>query len=303
MQLQVTRQFAGGLQLGAHYTWSKQLGNTRYNAQTNQGYSDGADANYFPNLRPDLRHLNKKLTTNDIPHRLSMNWVYDLPFGRGRSFDTGVPVLNAIIGGWRWGGSFVAQSGFVLTLRNGGTNSINGLPDLVPGVPLEVPKELQRWYDGRTSVTLPSGRVITPCKNCFLKYNIDAFAGRLVVGPNGRAVPDIFWYGTAAATYADMRTPSIWNSNMALEKSFRVGERYSVSIAAQATNVFNHTQFKPSFNASFGATVQQSTLESTANAPLKLSLGQLLDTASTFGTFTQDAYDARQIEFVVRFKF
>jgi len=162
---------------------------------------------------------------------------------------------------------------------------------------------LQRWYDGKTSVTLPSGRVITPCKNCFLKYNIDAFAGRLVAGPNGRAVPDIFWYGTAAATYDGMRTPSIWNSNMALEKSFSFREKYWISIAAQATNVFNHTQFKPNFNATFGATVQQSTLDSAANAPLKLSLGQLLDTANTFGTFNQDAYDARQIEFVVRFKF
>jgi hypothetical protein len=90
---------------------------------------------------------------------------------------------------------------------------------------------------------------------------------------------------------------------MALEKSFSFREKYSINIAAQATNVFNHTQFKPSFNATFGATVQQSTLDSAANAPLKLSLGQLLDTANTFGTFNQDAYDARQIEFVVRFKF
>jgi hypothetical protein len=303
MQLQVTRQFAGGFQLGAHYTWSKQLASTRYNAQTNQGYSDGADANYFSNLRPDLRPLNKKVTTNDIPQRLAINWIYDLPLGRGKLVDIDNSVLNAILEGWRFGGAFVAQSGFVATLRNGGTNSINSLPDRVPGVPLEVPKDLQRWYDGKTQVTLPSGRVITPCKGCFLKYNIDAFAGRIVKGPNGKAIPDLFWYGTAAATYSGMRSPSIWNSNMALEKSFNIRERYSVNVAAQATNLFNHTQFKPTVNSSFGATVQQSTLDAAANAPLKLSLGQLLDTPSTFGTFTQDAYDARQVEFVIRFRF
>jgi hypothetical protein len=39
------------------------------------------------------------------------------------------------------------------------------------------------------------------------------------------------------------------------------------------------------------------------NASLKLSLGQLLDTGVDLGTFTQDAYDVREIEFVVRFKF
>jgi len=303
LQLQVTRQFSSGLQMSTHYTWSKQIGTSRYNAQTNQGYSDGADANYFSNLRPDLQKLNRKITTNDVPHRLVANFVYDLPIGDGRLLDTKSSILNSIIGGWRIGGAFVAQSGFVATLRNGGTNSINGLPDLVPGVPLEVPKELQRWYDGLTSVTLPSGRVITPCKGCFLKYNIDAFAGRIVAGPNGKAIPDVFWYGSSAATFDGMRSNSIWNMNMSLEKSFKMWERYAVSIAAQATNVFNNTQFKPGISSTFGATVVQSTLDNAANAPLKLKLGQLLDTASTFGTFTQDAYDARQIEVVMKFRF
>src|SRR6185436_1285956 len=101
LQLSVTRQFATGLQLNAHYTWSKQMANTRYNAQTNQGYADGGEINYFPNLRPDLRDLNRKLTTNDIPHRVVVNWVYDLPFGRGARFGVKEPVLNAIVGGWR----------------------------------------------------------------------------------------------------------------------------------------------------------------------------------------------------------
>ena len=130
-----------------------------------------------------------------------------------------------------------------------------------------------------------------------------AFAGRIVAGPNGKAIPDVFWYGSSAATFDGMRSNSIWNMNMSLEKSFTMWERYAVSIAAQATNVFNHTQFKPTINSSFGATVVQSTLDNAVNAPLKLKLGQLLDTASTFGTFTQDAYDARQIELVLKFRF
>ena len=65
------------------------------------------------------------------------------------------------------------------------------------------------------------------------------------------------------------------------------------------TDVFNQTPFKPTINATFGATVVQSTLDNAANAPLKLKLGH---TASTFGTFTQDAYDGRQIEFVLKIR-
>ena len=60
---------------------------------------------------------------------------------------------------------------------------------------------------------------------------------------------------------------------------------------------------KTAINAMFGATVVQSTLDNAANAPLELKLSQLLYTASTFGTFTQDAYDARQIEFVLKTSF
>jgi trimeric autotransporter adhesin len=213
-------------------------------------------------------------------------------------------VVNAIVGGWRAAGSFTAQSGFVFPLANGGSSSINGLPDRVPGVPLEAPKELQRWYDGKTEVTLPSGRVIKPCSGCFLKYNIDAFAGRVVTGPNGRAIPDIFWYGTSAATFDEMRSNSIWNTNLALERTFKVKERYSINFAAQATNLFNNAQFKPGLNTSFGATVVSDTLDIPANKPLNLKVGQLLDSATnTWGAYTQNTYDARQIEMILRIRF
>jgi trimeric autotransporter adhesin len=305
LQLQLTRQFAGGLQMSAHYTWSKQMATNRYNAQTNQGYADGGEINYFSNLRPDLQRLNRKITTNDIPHRVAVNWIYDLPIGKGSRFDLKQPVLNAVGGGWRVAGSFTAQSGFVFPLSNGGTNSINGLPDRVLGVPLEAPKELQRWYDGKTTVTLPSGRNITPCKGCFLKYNVDAFAGRTAPTPNGSVVADLFWYGTSAATFGDMRSNPTWNVNMSLEKSFKMWERYSVNLAAQATNLFNNTQFKPGLNTSFGATVLPATIKD--NPTLNLKVGQLLDTptnsTSTWGTYTQNTYDARQFELVMRIRF
>jgi hypothetical protein len=118
-------------------------------------------------------------------------------------------------------------------------------------------------------------------------------------------VPDLFWYGTSAATFGDMRSNSTWNVNMSLEKSFKMWERYSVNLAAQATNLFNNTQFKPGLNTSFGATVLQSTVD--ANKLLNLKVGQLLDTptnsTSTWGTYTQNTYDARQLELVMRIRF
>jgi hypothetical protein len=75
----------------------------------------------------------------------------------------------------------------------------------------------------------------------------------------------------------------------------------SLYVAAQATNLFNNVQFRPGINTSFGATVLPSTIAS--NATLNLKVGQLLNTANTWGAYTQNTYDARQIEFVMKFRF
>jgi hypothetical protein len=308
MQLQATRQFARGLQLNANYTWSRQFGASRYNAETNQNYGDGNNTTtaYWPNLTPERRYLNRQLTTSDIPHRLSINAVYQLPFGRGKLLNTDSRILNAIAGGWSLAGTTIVQSGIIAPLTGGVTNSLNGLPDRVPGVPLEVPKSLQHWYDGKTSVSLPSGRIITPCKDCFLKYNIDAFQGRTAVQTGGKGqggtIPDLYWYGDAVSSYNDMRSPHVWFTNLSLEKSVVLHDRYALDFSAQATNVFNHANFKPGVNMSMGATVVSSNLA--ANASKAVQIGQILDNASkTFGTYTKNAYDPRQIELSVHFKF
>jgi hypothetical protein len=235
-----------------------------------------------------------------MPHRFVSSWVYEMPIGGGRWIDLKNGALNSAIGGWRLGGSLSIQSGLLAQIAGGATNSINGLPDLVNGAAFEVPKELQKWYDGRTAVTLPSGRVITPCNRCFLKYNIDAFAGRVVTTPNGAVVPDLFWYGTAAAGYSGIRSPLVWSSNMSLEKTFRFRERYSIEVSAQASNVFNNTQFRGGINTSTGGTVLPATV--TANPTQNLKVGQLQNSGS-FGTFGQGAYDPRQIEMVMKFRF
>ena len=304
---------------------SRRAAISRYNAHTNQGYGDygsnNGTANYYPYIRPEQFKLNNQISTNDVPHRLAVNWVYDLPVGSGKRFDVQKGILNTLVGGWRVAGNFLAQSGFVEPIANGGDNGgtdsvnnpLNGLPDRVPGAPLEVPQALQHWYDGKTSVTLPDGRVITPCRGCFLKYNVDAFAGRVVNTPKG-PLPDDFWYGNAHPSYDGLRSNWRWNVNMTLEKNFKIGERFDLSLAAQATNLFNHTQFRPNINTTFGAVI------AAPNAALGQQAGQFLDvktnTNSTWGAYQlpinnasgnnaggQAIYDPRQVEIAAHFRF
>jgi hypothetical protein len=57
------------------------------------------------------------------------------------------------------------------------------------------------------TVTLPDGRKIAPCANCFLLYNVDAFAGSYVPDPTrpGLYLADNYCVGNAAVTYSGLR--------------------------------------------------------------------------------------------------
>ena len=175
------------------------------------------------------------------------------------------------------------------------SGSLNGRPNRVPGVPIEVPKDLQRWYDGKTTVSLPDGRTITPCANCYLIYNPDAFQGQVVTTPNGSVVNDIYWFGNAAQRYNDILSAGLNNWNMSIGRIFRPKESLMVDFAAQFTNAFNHTQFRPAMNMALGNTSVQ------VNSPLGIQPGQ--GQSGTFGTRGNSTYDPRQVELTLKIRF
>ena len=97
-------------------------------------------------------------------------------------------MLRAIARDWQVSGSMLWHSGFPVAINGASTGAIVARPDRVPGVDLELPDNLRGWYDGRTTITLPSGRRVTPPANTYLRYNPDAFAGRVLTAPNGSIV-------------------------------------------------------------------------------------------------------------------
>ncbi|MGH9840935.1 MAG: hypothetical protein ACREEM_19445 [Blastocatellia bacterium] len=285
MQLQVNRRMASGLQLNAHYTFSKSLGFGQTEAQTN-GFADGGgyDSSF---IRGDFR-ANRQLASSDIPHRFVATAVYDLPFGKGKTFDLNNAFLNNVIGGWQLGGVINAQSG--VPVQIGMSGALNNLPDLVPGAPLELPKELQKWYDGRTQATLPSGRVITPCTRCFLKYDPDAFRGRTVTRTdNNQVIADLYYFGTASQTYGGLRNPSFTNVNLTIDRAFKPREKLTVAFSARVSNLFNQAQFRPGVNGGLGAPATTGLIGSPTN--------------QSYGTYGTSTFDPRQVEFQLKISF
>jgi len=101
-------------------------GNTRYNAvqlelrrriskglliQSSYQYSFGRKTWSQRSLREDWFYID---STGGPVHSFKANWVYQLPFGRGRSFASGVgPWLDRLIGGWEVDGIARVQSGSI----------------------------------------------------------------------------------------------------------------------------------------------------------------------------------------------
>ena len=282
--LRVSRRFAGGMMLDVNYTFSRNMDDTD-TVEDNQGFnaSGGPGGGYDITDRSRNRHIGY----SDIPHRLVGTFLYELPFGPGKAFASSPGVASAILGGWQLGGSLIWQTGFPVAINGANTGAAINRPDRVPGVDLVLPESLWGWYDGNTRVTLPSGRIITPPARTYLKYNPDAFVGRVVTTPSGRIVADQYWVGNADMTYDEIRTDNRFNIDLSIRRTFRLPGELSLEIGADAMNVLNHTQFNGAYTGGLGATV------TTANPALGLVPG--MGNANNFGTRGIPTYNPRQI--------
>jgi hypothetical protein len=99
LEVSVTKRFSRGFSFQAAYTWSSNLQRT-----TRENEFDD-----FLVWQP---------SNNSVPHSLSVNFIYEFPFGKGRKFLSNNKWLNAIVGGWQIGGIYTKQSGRIYGLGN-----------------------------------------------------------------------------------------------------------------------------------------------------------------------------------------
>jgi hypothetical protein len=98
LQIDLRRRLNKGLLLQGSYVWGKAYTWDR------------------PTMRNDFVDI---LATNGVDHAIKLNWVYQLPFGQGRKFGSGVSGwVNQLIGGWEFDGAGRVQSGRILDFGN-----------------------------------------------------------------------------------------------------------------------------------------------------------------------------------------
>jgi hypothetical protein len=118
LEVTLQKQFSGGLQGAFNYTWSKSLDWTSQAERIpTSGGNNGAQIinTWNPSQLRGVSDFNPA-------HQINANWIYDLPFGRGRYFGSGGSrIVNAFLGGWQVNGLFRWTSGMPWSVDEGST--------------------------------------------------------------------------------------------------------------------------------------------------------------------------------------
>ena len=122
LQVNLRKQFSQGVQFDLNYTYSKSLDITSAASRvgfavygyTNIGLVGSRLANAFsPNLA-------RAPSDFDLTHQFNLDWVAELPFGKGRAFASNARgVTNALIGNWQLSGIARWTSGFPFSVDGG----------------------------------------------------------------------------------------------------------------------------------------------------------------------------------------
>ncbi|HEU0141660.1 MAG TPA: carboxypeptidase-like regulatory domain-containing protein [Bryobacteraceae bacterium] len=197
--IKAERQFKKGLYYQAHLTLAKSMGDD---------WSTSGE-NAFDRRRD-------RSQGGTIPRwRAVAIALYELPFGRGKTFGSSMPaVLNHIVGNWNMGGTYVWQTGLYFTPAYAGldasnTNQFGGRPDRVrDGNLSKSERSLERWFDTGAFVAPPAG------------------AGR---------------YGNSGAYI--LEGPGISVFHFGVNKDIVLHERAKLKLEMASTNFLNHPNF------------------------------------------------------------
>lgn len=203
-QTSVQRSFNTGWMLSANYEWSHSI--------DTGGLGGGeADTPQNNNCIPCERGPSDQ----DMRHYFTASTIYQLPFGRGRTFmSDSSRMTDLFLGGWQLAGIVSARSGLPLNVTM--SRSANALPDQinkgqrpnrVPGVPLYPShKTTQNWINPAAFSTPANG----------------------TWGDLGRNA---------------VRAPGVWQIDPALTKRFPITERLGLNFRAEAFNILNRAQY------------------------------------------------------------
>ena len=266
MQLELRKRFSNGLYLQANYTWSKNLTN-------GQGTAQALNETYTLQQNPSLDY---QRANYDIPHSFNFNGIYQLPFGKGKTFFNQGYWSNLFIGGWELSGILQVRSGVPITLVDGrATLSIySGSTTPNSSLSTDQIRDLIGVYEANGRIYWINPSVINGAGQGSTGYIHDSNSN---VAADNQVFFNVGPGELGSLPRAFLNGPRYWNANMGLMKNFMFTETLKLQLRAEAFNVFN--------NVNFQNNTQYATITST-------SFGQITSAASP-----------RIMQFAFRFEF
>ena len=221
-QLSLQKRFTQGYTLGVAYTWSQWEQATEYLNATD------ADPT-------------RMISDLDVTHRLSINGIYELPFGKGKRFMADAnAVSEALLGGWQIQGVYTYQSGFPV-----------GFGDV--------------FYNGG-EIALPADQQST------LKWFNTAVFTSLLNDNSTNATP-VDHLRTFPMRLTEVRRDAINNFDLSLLKSVRLPRSMELQVRFEFINAFNEPYFPGPVTGQTSSTFGQITASNQENYARRAQVG------------------------------
>ncbi len=234
-RVRLRKRMSNGLSLGGSYTYSKSIDNAA---------SIGGGASVVAQNDRDLA-AERGLSSFDQRHKLTADYVYEFPMGTNKRWLSTTSLASRIFGDWQWSGNIAFATGLPFTARVLGSftdvaSGVNGtLRANTTGQPVSIADPaVAEWFHTAAFVIPPAGT-----------------------------------FGTAGRN--TIEGPHTFSVNMAMAKTFSLGDTKAFEVRVQATNVFNNPQF--------------TTIDTVVNSP-------------TFGRVV-GAGGMRKMQFLARYRF
>jgi hypothetical protein len=227
LQVTLAQQFRKGLAVTGNYQWASAFGE--------QGGYYTWDHN--------ITHIRD---SNVRDQQITVYGSYDLPFGKGKQYATGVNrAADLIIGGYQLSGTMNWSGGLPFSLSYG--ESLSNVPGSAPNWPSSIGG--RRMKTSLTGFTPGSSGTGTrsyynqqiPCEQSTCKTGASGDltnAADVAAGTGVFANPGLDTIGNVRGN--SYRGPRFFTSDMAITKAFTIHENIVTKFRMDAYNVFNH---------------------------------------------------------------
>lgn len=251
LQVTARRRASHGLEFLANWTYSKGLSNNLGYYGAGGGAGDSQSA-YWQDAYNGKGDYGPEFF--DARHNFSIAGVYDLPFGRGREFLSGINRLtDEVVGGWKASTSMSFHTGFPITVNSNAfySTSVNARASRANHLrPMKIHGRTETsWFGTDPSVQ----GCASDTDNGVCAYSEQSSTG----------------FGTASV--GSERAPSYQQIDLSLSKNFAVTEGSYFEFRSDFLNAFNMVSLAPpSNNISPGNSFGQ--ISGTVNEPRNIQL-------------------------------